>query len=452
MYVKLDWSTIKGKEEYEYDDPSEYLKLKEQDLRESMIFNSTDDFELLHQAVNNVLIVDNTKSWNIVRSIEIIGEQNFLNNNELGFQFLKSILFNYQSGFYPMNKIIEIIVKKSKIWARKYWNLISTWNHEHKLLWRLGYFKYLPEDHVTEETYDLLVETINSIDKNCFLEFETFERFKTIDKSIIDKILRIVVEKIEIQQLLIQLSYEFFEKYSDKLSGNFDLLSKAYIQQEQINFFDPKRKGLRKLLEVNPLFLTEYISTHYNEKKTKKNNGYDRNLDFIWEMDNMEHLIEESINRIIDGANHIDLDKYSIIIFFQNFDVEKQEKLEKFILEYIAKYHDDSNKIDAMINVVNRKFRDMFEQFLLTYLKCNQNVEDFNKIHWLKDEGFISSNVNLGDILASKWRGILEIVNKSEFQSELIPIKAQIKENISRERRFAEEYRKRKAYKFYYFE
>src|SRR6185295_19847050 len=109
------------------------------------------------------LSLEDNNSWSISESLNVIAEENFLQNDELGFKLLQSILNNYPSGVNPLYKTIKVIIDKSEEWALKLWHLIKAWKHEYKLYWQLSFFDYLPKELANDFYKVELLETIKSI-------------------------------------------------------------------------------------------------------------------------------------------------------------------------------------------------------------------------------------------------------------------------------------------------
>src|SRR5690606_36361306 len=116
--------------------------------------------------------------------------------------------------------------------------------------WKLTFFDFLPNECANDYYKNQLLETFSNFTNHIgYLRFESVAKYLPIDEGIIHKALKIIVEKIEEQNLRITLSYDFFEIYSKNIPGNFKLLTKAYIQQEKIsNLSDLERTGLKTLL------------------------------------------------------------------------------------------------------------------------------------------------------------------------------------------------------------
>lgn len=471
-FRKLDWNLHRGRQDYNFNDYDEFHKLKEQDIRSSFVFENEDEFKTLHAAIKNSLSLESNNIRGIDQSLNIITEENFLRNEELGFKLLISILEHYPTGVNPLHTVVKAIVNKSPQWALRFWNLISNLKHEYKLYWQLSFFDYLPNELANNFYKTALLETIKSIDRSCYLRFESFESFIPIEsdklkdrfcrffmnlpiiknifkykeKNIIEEILLIVYNKIEIQNLRINLSYHFFEKYSAMLSDNFELLKKSYIQQEKkVDIhFDTQREGLKELLCIRPDFLLEYITAFYTDQGEIANRNTHTQLSFVWDLEENNELIKKAVLLIIENNYYFGIGEHPLIIFFRHLNEKQKIKAKEFLLGFISAYHTDEEKMNPIFDVLRHTLKEFFEEAFLHYLSLNTDVVNFEKISWRGNGGSYSGDVIIGEIHAKEWQNILELVVKSNNQLDLIPIKSYIRKQIECALRSGEEERKRK--------
>lgn len=453
-FRKLDWNTLRGKQDYDFDKYEDFEKLKEQDIRTSFVFKDEADFSALHIAIRNTLSLEENNGWGIDQALNIIVEENFLKNEELGFKLLESILQNYPDGLNPLYKPIRIIAQKSSDWALRLWNLIKGWNHDYKLYWQLSFFDCLPTEFADSFYKSELLATINSIDRNCYLQFESFEKFLSIksdeqqntnaEKNIIEEILSIAYEKNE--NLRITLSFHFFEKYAAMLADNFDLLKKSYIQQEKKinNHFDIQHAGLKTLLQINSEFLLEYIVSFYTDKEHKHSRNTHNQLPFVWDIEDSNDLVEKAAILMIENNLYFGILEHPMIIFFHHLNDKQKIKAQSFLLNFISKYHTDNKKMNPVFDVLRHTMKDFFEEAFLHYLSLNTDIDNFKKIWWRGNGGTYSGDVIIGEIHAKEWQNILAMTEKSNNQLDLIPIKTYIKKQIEYELRSAESERKQK--------
>lgn len=406
-FQKIYWSTLSGKQDYDFENYADFEKLKEQDVRSSFLFKSTVEFSALHTAIKNLLSLEGNNSWGIDQSLNIIGEENFLQNDELGFKLLISILENYPNGVNPLYKLVKVIVNKSPQWALRLWDLLNNWKHDYKLYWQLSFFNYLPTNLANNFYKTALLETIKSIDKGCYLQFDSFEKFIPIqsvkfkdkanrffmtlpvirniinykEKNIIEEILLIVYNKIEVQNLRINLSIHFFEKYSAMLADNFELLKKSYIQQKKTvsNHFDFQHAGLKSLLKINPYFLLEFLDSFYTDKEIRHRRNSHNQLNFVWDLEQSNELIKKAVVLIIENNYYFGMEEHPLIIFFQNLNEEQKIKAKIFILSFISEYHADDKKMNPIFDVLRHTLKGFFEEAFLHYLDLNTDIDCFKK-------------------------------------------------------------------------
>jgi hypothetical protein len=444
-FRKLDWNRVRGKQDYDFEKYEDFQKLKEEDIKSSFVFKEEKEFEELHKAISNTLSLEDNNGWGIYQSLDIIVEENFNKNEEIGFKLLESILSNYPKGMNPLYKSLTAIEMKSPEWALRLWTVLKSWKNENQVYWKLTFFDCLPSEFTDEYYKNELLETFSAFTNHIgYLRFESVAKYLPIDQEIIHKALKIIVEKIESQNLRITLSYHFFELYSKNITDDFQLLSKAYIQQEKISsHFDLERKGLKTLLEVNQEFLFEYLTQFYTDKDWHNRNTHNH-LPFIWELENHEEIVEKAANLIIEHNPYFGIGDYSLSILFSHLAEPQQQKAKDFIIKYITKYNSDYKRMNAVFDVIRTIFQDLFDTTFIHYLSLNTDIELFEEICWRGNGGSYSGDVIIGDIHARDWQKILSIVEQSKKQLELIPIKAYIKKQIEYELKSAEEERKRK--------
>lgn len=444
-FRKLDWNRVRGKQDYDFEKYEDFQKLKEEDIKSSFVFKEESKFEELHKAIANTLSIENNNGGGIYQSLDIIVEENFNLNEEIGFKLLKSILKNYPKGMNPLYKSLTTIEKKSADWALKIWNVLKLWTNENQVYWKLTFFDCLPNEYANEFYKNELIDTFSSFTNHIgYLRFESVAKYLPIDTEIIHKALKIIVEKIETQNLRITLSYHFFEIYPQNITDDFPLLSKAYIQQEKISsHFDLERKGIKTLLEINQDFLFEYLRQFYTDSDWHNRNTHNH-LPFVWDLENHEEIIEKAANLIIKHNPYFGIGEYSLSILFSHLSELQQQKAKDFIIKYIIKYNSDYKKMNATFDVIRTIFQDFFNTAFAHYLTLNTDLENFKEIYWRGNGGMYSGDVIIGEVHARDWQNILSIVEQSKNQLDLIPIKAYIKKQTEYELKSGEEERKRK--------
>lgn len=443
-FRKLDWNRVRGKQDFDFEKYEDFQKLKEEDIRVSFQFKDQGEFAELHKAIHNTLSLEGNNGFGIYQSLDIIAEETFIRNYELGFKLLESILQNYPPGLSPLYKPMNAIIQTSEHWVKKLWNLLLSWEHEYKIYWQLAFFECLPQAFCNEYFKNELISTLTSIDKHVsYLRFDSIEKFMPIDKDIIDTSLNIVVNKIEDEKLAISLSFHFFEKYS-KFIKDLPLIGKAYIQQEKLSdHFDLERKGLQTIIEIDENFLFTYLTEFYTDKDWHNRNTHNH-LPFLWDLENHLEIINKAANLIVDHNPYFGIGQYSLSILFSHLTESRQVRAKEFILNYITQYNTNRSKMNAIFDMVRHYFANFFETAFLRYLSLNTDLENFKEIYWRGNGGVYNGDTIIGELHAREWQNIMTTTEKAPDQLNLIPIKAHIKQQIGYELKSAEEERKRK--------
>jgi hypothetical protein len=443
-FRKLDWNTLRGRQDYEYKNHEDFQKLKEQDIRSSFIMSCPEDFQALNKTIALSLSLDDKNEWSVFQSLDIIIEENFSKNDELGFQLLESVFHNYPKGLRDLYRTIKVITNQSQSWALKLWELLKTWNNDNKLYWQLSFYGFLPDSFVDNFYKDELLTTIKSINQPCLLFFESFEKFLTLDKDILHTILSIAIAKNESLNLRISYSYLFFEKHANHFFDNFKLISEAYVQQAKFDIhFDHGSNGLQKLIQHDPDFLIEYLTLFYTDTRWSRINA-ENYMPFIWDLKDHDPLIEKAVDLIIEHVPCFGLGNDALNILFSRLSDEQNRKAKQFILKYIGKNNSDRTKMNTLFNLISQVLIDFFEEAFIYYLSLNANIETFKMISWIGNGCIYNGDVIIGEIHAKKWQELSVIVEKCTNRLELIDIKTYIKQQIESEMKSADWERKRK--------
>jgi len=338
-----------------------------------------------------------------------------------------------------------ISIASSEEGAKKLFPVLKAWNHPQRTAWLLMYFDMIPVTIIDAKMAEELLHVIDSIDTDTFIWFENFEKFETVDSQIFEKVLLKVVDKIEKSVCQIRFSHDFFQKYAGKFSGKFDLLGKAYLQQDEMQHHgDFTRRGLKQLVSMDPKFLLAYIDKMYVQREEHRQQTHNQ-LKFVWDLDVPDAIIEEAINMTVSTNLYIGILEHPVGIFFLNLTDTQEPKAKKFILQYITKYATDSEKMNAIFDAIRHYMKSFHEEAFHHFLSLNQDVEFFKEIWWRGNGGGVhSGEVNFGELEQADWLGVLASVEKYPNQLDVLPIKAYLKEKIARAIRWAEVERQRR--------
>ncbi len=423
MYLIIDWDRLRDKEIFDFDDYREYEKLKENQLRSYFKFSSRKDIDEFYK--DFLFLKKKLKNdWNSLNTLDIIIDETFSNNFEMGLYLLNLIINDNNS----INYIPKLALKnhlKNKTHANEVYAVIQNKDFYGKTNWQFSYFENIDISFVN---IGEITKALEKCDEEVTINFHVLEKFLEIEPNLFDGLLKIIVERNSSNSNPIILREEIFTLYFNKLNIEFDIIFKAYIQQAKLNaHFDYNGTGLINILNKKPSYLTPYLDTMYQDKQR----NYEHNdLSFIWQISGISHEIERAFDSILDRLPFFGILSHPLNNLFEDLKSPFKTNAETFILDYVKKNFDNREKMNVIIDIVLHSMDYMFESVLLQYLNHNKSTEDFSKIWWVGNGGTYNGDVIIGDIEAVKWRNLLSMVDNFQLGIEIIPLKKYINDRI----------------------
>ncbi len=443
-YIILDWDILRDKEIYNFEDYSEYEKLKEEEIRKSFIFNNIHDIKLFYDTF--IYLKDIAKNeWNYNKSFDLIVDENCTRNFKLGCQFLFEII----SKNNKINYIPRIVFRNQLITQEKsqyIWSILQNNDFDNKYSWEFSFYENLADNLINEKYIKDIKDTVKKLPNRSSIWFIGLMRYLNIKPNLFQELLQIIVDKNENQNEIVFVQFNIIEDLFDELGNNIDLIKKLYLQQDLINNdFDLIRKGFAKIIQKDEKFLIEYINNLYSKNKDQYYLNEDRYLNVIWESANIEPILKNVFDLVNEKDIHFWISEHFFNSFFWNLSQETNERAKNFLLNYCRENYENYNKMNIVVDITRHSMKKLFEDILLLFISLTQDVDLFSKIYW-KGHGrtYSGNNVIIGDIQASKWRNILSIIEKSNIGIKLLPIKQYINEEIDSSLNFADVERKRK--------
>lgn len=450
IYRKLDFSSHRGKQDYQFKDSDEFRRLKESDVKKNFVFKNEGEIDSFLSSLKNILTLEKNQHWFSLQAIDIIAAENFRINKEIGFLFMKKVLENYNEGQRELYSTFVKIANESEQDAIKAWDILENWKHEQSVVWKFTFLRALPDSLINGFFCEKLLQTINSIERQVYLYFDVFDKFSKIKENILEEVLETIVNKNEVHKLGISLPFHFFETYSERFKHRSELLEKAYFQYEDLdNNMDSGREGLKALISSRPEFLLCFIKKNFPEGNWRNDDGDDK-LEFVWGMVSLD-IMESAINQITDSVTYYGIGDHSINMFFHGVTDEQRKIILPFLKEYITRNSKDTKRMNAIFNVIRKRMPTDLEHLYHHYLSANADEETYKEIMWRGNGGGVqSADVIFGDIQAEEWKKMLAMTERHPSQLELIPIKAYLKKQIEYGYRFAERERKEKFVESYF--
>lgn len=445
VFKKIDWESYRNREMHEYANYREFERLKEVEIRNSFVFatkKEVDDFYksfvYLKKAAKN--------DWSYNTTIDIIIDENFAKNFEIGCYFLSIIIDNNNEiGYIP--RVVFINNLKTIQSSSVIWNLLQAKIFKHRPLWKFSFFDFLDDNLITPEYVVLLENTVSEMTEANSIHFGRLERYLKLHPDLFKNILQKITEQNEDEGAKIGVWMDFFNEHYDMLGNDMKLIEKAYLQQDKIQgHFDYEGKGLLNILKRDNAFLIDFVNNIYSKPGYSSSRDH-RNLGFVWEVDNIQPVLEKVFDIVIAKDYTYGILEGFCNSFFRNLSDESKAKAKDFLLAYTEANYENSKKINIIVDIARHTMKQVYDEILLLFLSLNQNPDVFSKIWWKGNGGTYTGNVIIGDIEAAEWRNILAIVERSNVGIKLIKIKKYINDQVEgslrsgdweRQRRFLE--------------
>lgn len=447
IFLKIDQDRYRDKEIFDFDDSTEYHKLKEAEIRNSFLFNSQQEINEFYDVfVYLKKLAKNTWSYN--PTLDCVINNNCTINFNLGCQLFKLIIENdNEIGYVP--GVVFGCQLRTKGNAQKIWDIIQSKSFKLKSQWELSFFGNLDETLIRKKHITAILKTIKQIQESVIMIFNSLQKYLFFEPKLFQKILRIIVKKNEEDQIHLQIWMDFFDKHFDILGENVNFIEKAYLQQIKLqSHIEHENKVFLRILKKDAKFIIRYIKRFYSESKYGLSNNNEI-LSFVWVIDDIEIQVAKIFDFAVEKEIYTGVGDHFCNSFFRNLPEESKTKAAKFLLEYAKNHHYNSDKMNIVVDIARHTMREFFEKILLQHISLNQDLNVFSEIWWRGNGGSYSGNVIIGDIEASEWRNILSIIEKSDVGIKLIPIKQYVNTNIEscirsgeweRQRRFLERY------------
>ncbi len=426
MYLILDWYRYRNKESYDFKNRQEYVKLKNEEIRKSFIFNDIKEFkEFYNTFIYLKGIAVNSENYN--NSFDLIIDENYSRNFKLGCLFLTEIInTNNQIGYVP-----EIIFKNQLTTQEKsqdIWTILQSYNYANKHSWELSFYDNLADPLIKEVHIEQIKDTVKGIPDRSPIRLLRLKRYLSIAPNLFQELLHIIINKNETTFI----QSDIIEEYFDVLGDDINLIKKVYLQQDLIsNHFDSTRRLFTKIIQRDENFLTTYISHLYLKNKDMHYLQKDTSLSVIWESTKIEPILKIVFDLLEKKEINLGIGKHFCNSFFSNLSQEASVRAKIFLLNYCKENHKNYRKMNLIVNIARHSMKELFEDIILLFISLTQDIDLFSKIWWRGNGGtLVSGNVNFGDLEASDWRNILAIVGKSNLGIKLIPIKKYISSKI----------------------
>lgn len=283
--------------------------------------------------------------------------------------------------------------------------LIAGKDFKNKNMWKFYLFEQLPDNMVSEDIYQDLVDYISEgtdkdIVTSSYRNLRLLDKFISIDENVYVNVSRIILKKIEYNPFIVQMYFallfnehvftpEEVEKY---FKSDISLLKEIYFFMLKNNDIDDlKGNFLIHFLSLSDDWLEEYS----NEIAEMINSGRERDKEYysysaLWRADGYIKYYDHIYNKLVDvdgyfSAWRIGNALKTILSHGQNDSliIERQEEWVMHVIENNA--HEET--IIALFAGLAEGTTELRRKALFRFLEVNDNYEMFEKLpldpnHW----------------------------------------------------------------------
>ncbi|MGD7046149.1 hypothetical protein [Jeotgalibacillus proteolyticus] len=441
MYLRIDWDRIRDKDMYNFDDYKKYEELKEQEIRNSFLLQSTEEVSTFFEDYMYLIgFIKNT--WNQNKVLDIIVDENFNHNSQIGHTLLELIIENNSDLNYVPFLVFKNHLNKSNL-IKEFLNLLEKESFNCSLRWVVAFYENIDAAYLETKLVDRFIELIKNTDETVYIYLGNLSHLQNIKEDFYKDLLETVtIENRErLNKVRIEGRDDSLLSYLDSI--NFETIKEMYIQQYFFDsYFDYEGKILKYILSRDPDYLLELTDKLYSEedRKFKKEMG----LGIIWEIENIENSLEKVFDYTLDKELYFGIAKHFCNVFFNDIENRNLVRAKEFILNYVKKHHQNIKKMNVIMDIIHNTRNEWFYDVVKTFVNNNQDSNVFSKIWWLKRSRSLSGDKLFSDLEANDWRQILNIINEIDLGIKLIPIKRYVATEMEQKIQYAEEERKRK--------
>ena len=336
----------------------------------------------------------------------------------------------YLSGQYIIHKYSEKNLSKLDAYEN-----IKGFQFNLKNDWLFGFLQVLDKKSTNEHFLEEIYELYKNVDlKEIPQNFEYLSNYSHLDKDILPKIIRILLERVKNEGGTFNFHHLFnyssiSEDLSELLSKELDSIKEIYIYQQNIERYpDHDSRALKQIFLADNSFIFDFLEFLLSERKSYET-LHDGNTDFsfIWEQDNYRDLFKSLLDFIYEKEREnqsLWLPSYIELCFCRLTEDELKDETKKnkrdeqndkaipLLKEILKENAKDKRKASYIFQLVVNNFGDKKKDFLAIFLTENKNLEDFK---WLD---FETNHVVMADMGSE----IPRLEYKIKFLESLLPL------------------------------
>lgn len=344
--------------------------------------NYTDLFKTCNFLQNTL---DESDFWSLSRGLDIVFEL-----LETTPDFYVDVIEEYFKSNAPfkLNGYRQVSFLLSTTGYEKTYNLLNGVEYREKDTWLSLIWKCINESDITDRVvhdYRNYSERNLDGDNPIVPSPILLVRYGERDNGLRNSILKRIAKKVRLSADFLRYAYrdDDIKVILDLFKDDFDTLSQIYMNALELNaHVDYDGKLFIKIFEQRPIIWKEYVD--WVKKHTRRRNGYEQKIfQLIWSTENWRECIKYAYSVLIEDNRAFFYREHPIQLIFGRTEQESnvdQNRKKQWLLDSLYENWMDISKSSKLIDVVVNVMPYWKLDFILEYLKYNQNVEDFKKI------------------------------------------------------------------------
>ncbi|HLP13822.1 MAG TPA: ATP-binding protein [Flavobacteriales bacterium] len=411
-YLVLSYNRLRDKEDFDFDNPDEYQRLKNAEIAKTFTFKNVDQFKNIYNEYVFIHGWKHGKHHEIRFSLETIIITNYTKNSSLGLAMIKEIIQQGNQTYFNSWQVVNAIIQSgNKTQIDELYSILIKNNYQARVHWLKHFYQLVPDAMVQKlHVTDLLKMYKGATDYVYYIDtFSHIEKFNKIQKGCHLKLLQHIYDQNALGKARLILEHDFFIKHIQKFKGQMKLLKATYLQQEGLdNLFDHDCKCFMEMVKTDPAFFNEYLAHITKDRFSLSTREY-QNLSIVWQLPNAEKMIKDALAHLLKAPIYSFGEHFSNA-FFERLDDKSTKRAIKTLKDQLKKWKSNPTGIKIIFDIVRHSFKGNIDVFVKEFLNQNQNLATFRKIGWV-DTSFVGSGGTIfADVRAAQYQQILSIV------------------------------------------
>lgn len=440
FYLTMDSEYLYGQHRFEnklYTDHEKYSQEKSLEIESYLEQNFQNDINRFYDSYSEILGATNNK-WSLRESsFESAVCYLFKRDRKNIFLFLDKIITDNNSVNYIPYKAFKLFANNFDVF-KKIYDLISGQKFQRRTIWLSQLIGFAESKKLLQFLEPKIVIWAKGIDENCTVLFSNLDKYLEYNEKLYQDLIPIIIDKIE-EGYHIGTFRGFPKIMIDSLDQKIESLKRLYYLQDlSDNLFDFQGETFAEICKVQPVFLKEYFEFIYNVPKHKRPPRESRDhFNFIWTNPDLRNKLNEVLDFIIEKEPYYGISDHKAGDLFKNLKAENKEIAITSLRKYMLDNSYNTKRLNAVMDIIHKNFPNEVSSFLKVHLIKNKSLEVFKNVRWIVSQAIWSGDTNPELVRASRWGKVLEFVNEMKDDIQLFPIKNYIKEEILRQKEYA---------------